>query len=154
MSIMVKVLSIGATDALLSTRQNILERAGYEVTRARDLREVVAAWERTTFDVVILGHCLPQTERMRIGLTTLYYLKKAKPLELHTSLMPELPEAHGHLQVNASEPGDLVEVVKSLVIGQTRDWTERFPVKRKSNPRPAPPRDNHLEKAAFSTQQS
>jgi len=51
----VDILGIGMNDAAMESRKLVLERAGHNVTQARDLREVRAACEARSFDVVVIG---------------------------------------------------------------------------------------------------
>jgi hypothetical protein len=109
------VLCIGINDAAMQTRRLILEKAGHTVTQARDLRQVKAACENISFAVAILGQSLNPSEKKRIADLVLTSCKIAKILELHVGVAPDLPEADGHLQINASEPESLVEAVNRLL---------------------------------------
>ena len=60
-----EVLGVGFDDAAMRTRRLILERAGHVVTQARDLRQVQAACENTSFAVAVLGQSLNANEKKR-----------------------------------------------------------------------------------------
>ena len=62
---MATVLCVGADDAAMSTRRLILTRAGHEVRQARDLLQVKAECEATSFSVVVIGHSLNVNEKLR-----------------------------------------------------------------------------------------
>lgn len=99
----------------MQTRRLILEKAGYKVAQARDLRRVKAECESNSFFIVILGQSLNGSEKKRIADVVLTCCKTAKILELHSAIAPELPGADAHLQVTASEPEGLVEAVNTLL---------------------------------------
>src|SRR5258708_14185308 len=65
--IMAEIVVVGTSEAVITTRRAILERAGHQVTLARDLREVIAGCEQGRFDVVILGQSLPSQEKHRVS---------------------------------------------------------------------------------------
>ena len=98
------VLCVGLDDAAMQTRRLILERAGHSLTQARDLRQVQAACETTAFSVVVLGQSLNANEKKRVSDVVRTHCKRAKILELHTGIAPDLPKADGYLQVNGGEP--------------------------------------------------
>ena len=109
------VLCVGMNDAAMETRRLILEKAGYRVTQAHDLRRVKAEYESNSFSIVILVQSRNGSEKKRITDVLLMCRKTAKILELHSAIAPELPEADAHLQVTASEPEGLVEAVTALL---------------------------------------
>jgi CheY-like chemotaxis protein len=111
---MAKVLHVARNEAVIATRQAILERAGCEFVSARDMREVLAACKAGTFDVLILGHALPPMEKRRIRHTLLEHCRDAKVIECHVSFTPDISDAHAHLQVGATSPESLIAVVKRL----------------------------------------
>lgn len=121
-----EILCIGIDNAAMQTRLLILERAGYKVLQARDLRRVKTACENISFAIAILGQSLNGSEKRRISDVVISCCKTAKILELHTGVTPDLPEADAHLHVVAMEPEVLVETVDTLL--QTP---------RKKNARPA-----------------
>jgi CheY-like chemotaxis protein len=109
------VLCVGMNDAAMQTRKLVLEKAGLNVSQARDIRQVQAACESNSFAVVILGHSLNRNEKKRVSDVVLTYCKTAKILELHTGIAPEVSSADGHLQANLTEPEALVEAVNRLL---------------------------------------
>lgn len=109
------MLCIGINSAAMQTRTLILERAGHTITQARDLRQIKAACERTSFAVAILGQSLNPSEKQRIADLVRTDCKSARLLELHEGISPEFPGADAHLQVNATEPHGLVDAVTALL---------------------------------------
>jgi CheY-like chemotaxis protein len=61
------ILSISYDSSLLFTRQWILEQAGYEVSSALGFAEALEICEtRHQFDLVLMGHSMPQKDKMAL----------------------------------------------------------------------------------------
>jgi DNA-binding response OmpR family regulator len=54
-----RILSISFDTELLSTRQMLLERTGYDVISASDYQQAVECG-KGNFDLIVLGHSIPQ----------------------------------------------------------------------------------------------
>ena len=113
---MATLLCVGADDAAMATRKLILTRAGHDVRQARDLREVKAECEATSFSVVVIGHSLNPNEKMRVCSVIREHCKNAKLLELHTGISPQLREADAHLYIGENHPHELVDGVAKLAL--------------------------------------
>jgi CheY-like chemotaxis protein len=113
-AVMAKILHVGTNEAVLTTRRAILERAGHQVTLARNMQEVIAGCERESFDVVIVGQSLPAREKQSVSGTVLERCKGVRVLEYHDAIAPDVPTAHAHLHVASSSPESLVETVETL----------------------------------------
>jgi CheY-like chemotaxis protein len=85
---MANVIHVGTNEAVLSPRKTILEKAGHTVTLARDLRELVSACEKGSFDVGIIGQALPQMEKLRVADTLRGRCAGIRILELTTASSP------------------------------------------------------------------
>ena len=118
---MARILHVGTNDAVMTTRRAILERAGYEVTLAHNLSEVIAACAVNNFDVVILGQSLPSKEKQRVVHTVQERCKPIRFLEYHNGLAPDMPSAHAHLHVPSSTPQSLVQCVRHLAADLARE---------------------------------
>ncbi|MGA9717977.1 MAG: hypothetical protein WBQ79_06825 [Acidobacteriaceae bacterium] len=57
------LLSVGCDSQLLDSRQLLLQSAGYVVVSARSVKEAVDYFLAGDFDLVLLCHSLPETER-------------------------------------------------------------------------------------------
>ena len=57
------VLSISYDESLLRTRERILKAAGFDVTSALGFTEASAHCGKSSFDLVIIGHSLPRTDK-------------------------------------------------------------------------------------------
>jgi CheY-like chemotaxis protein len=116
-----KVLCIGADNAVMQTRQMLLEKAGHSVTAATDLRQIVAACEHTQFSVAVLGQHVPAKEKLRVSEVVREHCPNAKILELHASLSPAMPNADAHISVNTDDfPEQLISAVSGLTTRRKR----------------------------------
>jgi len=70
-----RILIVEDDEAVLETLHAILDRAGYQVEQATDLRQALAAIERSVFDVAVLDLRLGEDD----GLTVLRHLKEKSP---------------------------------------------------------------------------
>lgn len=62
-----RILSISYDPSLLTTRQMILEKAGYEVSSALGFAEVLEICQnRHDFDLVLMGHSMPQKDKIAL----------------------------------------------------------------------------------------
>lgn len=57
------VLSISYDESLLRTRERILKAAGFDVTSALGFTEASAHCGKSSFDLVIIGHSLPRSDK-------------------------------------------------------------------------------------------
>lgn len=57
------VLSISYDESLLRTRERILKAAGFDVTSALGFTEASAHCDNSSFDLVIIGHSLPRSDK-------------------------------------------------------------------------------------------
>ena len=61
---MANILSVSYDKALLTTRQQILEKRGHSVTSACSLQDALQLCDSDTgFDLFIVGHSIPQIEK-------------------------------------------------------------------------------------------
>ena len=61
---MANILSVSYDKALLTTRQQILEKRGHSVTSARSLQDALQLCDSDTgFDLFIVGHSIPLIEK-------------------------------------------------------------------------------------------
>jgi DNA-binding response OmpR family regulator len=60
------ILSVSYDQALLSTRQMLLQGAGYEVTSARGFHEAVESCRKGDFDLVVIGHSIPRKDKLAL----------------------------------------------------------------------------------------
>jgi hypothetical protein len=79
---MANVIHVGTNEAILSTREAILEKAGHGVVVAHDLREVISACEQGSFEVGV-GQALPAMEKLRVTDTLRRLCSGIRILEFH-----------------------------------------------------------------------
>jgi len=63
---MARILSVSYDATLLRTRRMILEKAGYEVVSTSDLAEALEKCRSTDYDLVIMGHSIPRSDKLEI----------------------------------------------------------------------------------------
>jgi len=63
---MARILSISYDEVLLSTRQLLLENVGHRVTSALGLGQALKLCRTEKFDLVIIGHSIPEQDKERI----------------------------------------------------------------------------------------
>jgi DNA-binding NtrC family response regulator len=63
------ILSISRDERLLRTRQMVLESAGWQVVPAMETDEALRRFQEQGFDVVVLGHSIPSSERIWLAQT-------------------------------------------------------------------------------------
>ena len=61
------VLSISYDSSLLTTRQMLLEQAGYTVTSALGFEEAMERCHSSQYDIVLIGHSIPRTEKSTLA---------------------------------------------------------------------------------------
>src|SRR5689334_19414353 len=60
------VLSVSYDESLLRTREWILKGAGFAVTSALGYIEAIAHCQNSAFDLAIIGHSIPKSDRMAL----------------------------------------------------------------------------------------
>jgi DNA-binding response OmpR family regulator len=61
-----RILSISYDEALLQTRAMLLRGQGFDVVSAKGFSAALSACETGSFDLVILGHSIPQEDQQQI----------------------------------------------------------------------------------------
>jgi DNA-binding response OmpR family regulator len=61
-----RILSVSYDRALLATRKMLLEQKGYIVTSALGFREAIEHCQNGTFDLFILGHSIPEKDKLHL----------------------------------------------------------------------------------------
>lgn len=96
------VLSVSYNKALLRTRELLLRRRGYNVTSCFGFANAIAACKATKFDLFILGHSIPSSDKLELIKTFRRYcpapvlslLRKGESVEAEADsyVSPESPE--------------------------------------------------------------
>ena len=112
---MALVLCTGVNLALLETRKYILERAGHTVVTVRDEPTLLAACQRHSFNVAVIGQTTGKHSKKRIWQLVRENCAEAKVLVLYEPLIgPVLNDADAHLATPVDVPTELVDTVNEL----------------------------------------
>jgi DNA-binding NtrC family response regulator len=98
---MSRILSISYDEALLHTRELMLRREGFEVESALSISAALHACEKGSFDLVIMGHSIPQEDKQKI-ITLLRGVCSTPVLALRRPVDPPLAAADYNL--DSSDP--------------------------------------------------
>ena len=120
-----RILSISYDASLLVTRQMMLELAGYEVVSAEGFADALEHCGGT-FDLIIMGHSIPQKDKRAI-LSELHERGCDAPLlSLLRSGEQKIPEAID--AVDPHRPDDLLATVKSILSQKGQASTSPMPI--------------------------
>ncbi len=108
-----QILCVSSYPALLQTRSLLFERAGYSVVKAQNRQEAEWILSRQAFDVIVLEHCVPMSERHALAAM----IKKAgfftRVLVLHSS--GNGPESCADASVDSRNgPGAILEALEEM----------------------------------------
>jgi DNA-binding response OmpR family regulator len=104
-----RILSISYDPSLLLTRQAMLELAGYEVVSAEGFANALEKCPGD-FDLIILGHSIPQTDKRAIVAALHEHGCDAPLLSLLRQGENKIPEAA--YAVDPHNPRDLLDAVQ------------------------------------------
>lgn len=109
-----RILSISYDEALLTTRQLILERAGFEVSSALGFAEALERCDSgQEFDLVLLGHSMPRKDKTAL-IGALRPTCNAPVLSIRRHGEEPLPEANYSID-SYDGPAALIKAVKSAL---------------------------------------
>jgi CheY-like chemotaxis protein len=108
-----RILSVGYEPVLMQSRKQLLRSAGYEVVEATGYSQAVTLLNAESFDVLVLGHSLPEFHRQRV-------------IEAAETVCPELPilflsvgfdgpSKESIHRVDAYQPREVLDMVAELV---------------------------------------
>lgn len=113
---MALILCTGTDPVLLETRKLILEQAGHTVLATMGQRELVAACEKHSFDVAVIGQGISGPMKKIIASLIREHCPSAKILELYPPYQGKVVEsADGWLEVPLDIPNNLAERVNELI---------------------------------------
>jgi CheY-like chemotaxis protein len=90
------IINIGTHEAVIKTRATALERAGYVVRNAMNVKELEKYLAANDCDVLLVGHSLTAAEKRRAVVTTKQWDEHCPVIELYVH-SPDLPEADYHV---------------------------------------------------------
>lgn len=104
-----RILSVSYDESLLSTRQLILQHAGYEVTSALGFTDALEHCKKGEFDLVLIGHSIPREDKQTLVKVT-RMVSQAPVLSILRPTSAPLAEADYSVQ-SADGPEALVAAV-------------------------------------------
>ena len=107
-----KILSVSYDEALLNTRQWMLEALGHQVTSALGYTTALELCREQRFDFVIIGHSIPQADKKAI-MREIRQHWNAPVLALNKQGEHSLPEAEYNMDF--SHPEHFLDFVKSVL---------------------------------------
>ena len=109
---MCRVLSVEYSVPYLVKRHVALRRAEIAVESASSLREAMALLRLGEFDVVVLGHGIPETERNRIANTLLETKPSMRIVMMYAGSISNADHADAVLSIDGEQ--HLVPTIKTL----------------------------------------
>ena len=109
-----RILSISYDRALLWTRQLLLEQLGYEVRSAEGFSQAwdAAASKANRFDLIILGHSIPPTDKQAI----VSHMRDSCDCPILALLRPyESPVSGAAVSIDAGDPNALLGAVRKML---------------------------------------
>ncbi len=112
---MALVLCTGVHQNLLKTRRLLLETAGHEVVTVTSETELLAACEKHSFEVAVVGQAIDSRTKRRLATLIRQHCRDVRILELyHAHLGRILDDADGWMLIPAEVPRELVDRVTEL----------------------------------------
>jgi DNA-binding response OmpR family regulator len=109
-----RILSISYDRALLWTRQLLLEQLGYEVLSAEGFSQAwdAAANKANRFDLIILGHSIPSTDKHAI----VSHMRATCDCPILALLRPyESPVSEAAVSIDAGDPNAFLGAVRKML---------------------------------------
>jgi DNA-binding NtrC family response regulator len=114
-----RILSVSFDPSLARTRDMLFSASGFQVATYTDADSAVQACRRQSFDLIVIGHSIPLTERRDL-LSQIHGICDAPVLSLFRHGEPSLPGADYAFDASQS-PAQLVEIVTRIL--SDREWT-------------------------------
>jgi CheY-like chemotaxis protein len=108
-----RILSVSYDQSLLLTREMLLSGAGFQVTSVRTLRDALECCKRSQFDLIIVGHSIPQRDKREL-VKEVREVSPAPLLSIRRHGEPPLPEADHSVDALEGPAVLLAEVAKAL----------------------------------------
>jgi len=107
------VLSVSYDESLLRTREWILKGAGFTVTSALGFTEALAHCRNGAFDLAIIGHSIPKSDRMAL-LKQLREHNHTRVLALRRQGEEHIPGVDHFIEPSLG-PDALIEAVRTVL---------------------------------------
>jgi DNA-binding NtrC family response regulator len=105
------ILSISPSQALLTTRQMLLEREGYAVVSCANFREMELACTDCRFDLGIIGHSLEANTKRALA-ARIRDLSPGTPILEMCHISPEITDAEF---ITSDNPTELIRHVREIL---------------------------------------
>lgn len=109
-----RILSVSYDASLLATRRMLLEQRNYHVTSALGFTEAIAHCRDATFDLFILGHSIPGSDKAELIKT--FRGNCEAPIMSLTRHGEDSVSSDYH--VNPDNPEELLRIVDSILSGR------------------------------------
>jgi DNA-binding NtrC family response regulator len=106
-----KVLSISFDVTLGETRRMLLENAGFSVTAVFGGTEAMKLPKHLNFDVVVIGHCAPLQERIRLAKWFRKHIPNAKLIALESDVPDRIMLQLFDYHADAKKPDEWLRLV-------------------------------------------
>jgi len=109
-----RILSVSYDVSLLATRRMLLEERGYEVTSALEFTQAVAHCRNAKFDLLILGHTLPNTDKIEL----MRRFRASCPAPILSLERPGQDGVSSDFHASPDDPEKFLEVVNDILAGK------------------------------------
>jgi CheY-like chemotaxis protein len=111
------ILAIGVDSALLETQRPLWESAGYSVTSAESIREVIVQFRDGDFDLILLGDSIPIEDRKRLT-----FLIRISGSRIPVVCMTRSSRSHdGFADATIRDRGDILQAIEKLLRAQSKN---------------------------------
>ena len=110
---MAQILSVSYDELLLETRATLLRHEGYDVVSARGFEESLECCKQGGFDLFVLGHSIPQEDKLRLVQTFRRHCR-APVISLLRNCDAPVAGADFHIE---PDPRELLQAVANTLRG-------------------------------------
>ena len=109
---MARIISVSYDDTLLRTREWMLTAAGHSVISAEGFHDAREACERPKYDLFVLGHSIPENDKMKLIECFRRASPNGKVIALTRAGERRLKQVDAY--ISPGDPEELVRLVKIL----------------------------------------
>lgn len=116
----VLIASIGYQGELLNERDRELQAAGYDVRQGRNFVQALALLRARSFDVVVIGHTVPEHERTLLALEAKRLNASACIVYIYLTEISHAEMADAIINITSGH-SDLVATIQHLLLERARE---------------------------------
>jgi DNA-binding NtrC family response regulator len=116
-----RILSVSYDASLLNTRKMLLEQRGHEVTSARGFTKSIEQCQQSHFDLFILGHSIPDTDKLSLIET----FRKNCPAPILSLERPGEDFVPCDFHASPDDPEKFLQVVEGILSGREQRSKQR-----------------------------